>query len=124
PTESEWEFAARGKDGRTYPLGETTPDTQICSGRDRKGTCPTGSSKGDTSPFGLLDLAGNVKEWTSTSEALPDNRKAYVIRGGGWEYVGLIVEMPVRVTERDILPPSEMAADVGFRCAAELSGAP
>jgi len=123
PTEVEWEFAARGMDGRMYPWGDAAPDSQtICSNKDRTGTCPAGSSPADKSPLGLLDMAGNVKEWTSTNEELPGGRKAYVMRGGGWHYDGLTPTMPVRVTERESLPPSETAADVGFRCAADVPG--
>jgi formylglycine-generating enzyme required for sulfatase activity len=118
PTEKEWEFGARGTDGRTYPWGVLKPDSRTCSGKERTGTCPAGSVE-DVSPFGLLDMAGNVKEWTSTREELPGGVAAFVIRGGGWEFDGLTREIPVRVTERDTLPPAEMASDLGFRCASD-----
>lgn len=120
PRESEWEFAARGTDGRRYPWGNGKPTDQACSGRFQSGTCPAGSKPADASPFGVLDMAGNVKEWTASTEDLPEHVKAFVVRGGGWQFDGLSPEMPVSVTERDSLLPSDAAGDLGFRCAADL----
>jgi iron(II)-dependent oxidoreductase len=67
PTEVEWEAAARGKKGRTYPWGETRPTPEravFARGRgetDRVGSHPKGAT-----PEGVFDLAGNVAEWTSS----------------------------------------------------------
>jgi formylglycine-generating enzyme required for sulfatase activity len=67
PTEAEREFAARGREGRTYPWGEAPPDrTRARYGAGWTETVPVGSYLAGATPEGVLDLAGNVHEWTST----------------------------------------------------------
>jgi hypothetical protein len=96
PTDSQWEFAATGGDGRIYPWGgygpstdngETYPgwDSSKCvnsvSG-SRTSTAPVGSLPAGNSPFGCSDMAGNVHEWCL--DANPDNPDYHVFMGGSW----------------------------------------
>jgi iron(II)-dependent oxidoreductase len=67
PTEAEREYAARGREGRTYPWGEAPPDpTRARYGAGWIQTVPVGSLPKGATPEGVHDLAGNVHEWTST----------------------------------------------------------
>lgn len=72
-------MAQGGPSASTYPWGEDPPGNRPCW--KSSSTCPVGSHTLDTTPFGVLDLAGNLSEWTSTPWADPGTR---IGRGGAW----------------------------------------
>jgi formylglycine-generating enzyme required for sulfatase activity len=128
PTEDEWEYAARGADGRVYPWGNTPPTAaQACWNRTAgETTCPVGSFPDDKSPLGVHDLAGNAAEWTSTGDTHDIDGKpdpaARVFRGGSW----YDTDNPqftsngmsgLESARRIAAPPAQATAFNGFRCA-------
>lgn len=88
PSEQQWQRAAQGDDGRPYPWGVEEPDEKRCNwGRHVDETTPVTRYPSGASPYGVLDMSGNVWEWcltgwTSGSEQAGD--EARLLRGGSW----------------------------------------
>lgn len=141
PTEAEWEYAARGTDGRKFPWGNRLENGERANFADANkslpwadrafdcgfpATSPVGSFPRGASPFGMEDMAGNVWEWCldgfsvypgkeRTNPQGPAESGRQIQRGGSWKSRA----GNLRTSARGMNSPAYSANDVGFRVACE-----
>jgi eukaryotic-like serine/threonine-protein kinase len=127
PSEAEWEKAARGTEGQLYPWGKEAPRMGLANFNGQVGdTKPVGTYPEGASPYGALDMAGNVSEWVADwfgkgyyvdspakNPPGPDDGEFRILRGGSWFNQSRAMRAAFRLWNL----PSISSDSIGFRCA-------
>jgi formylglycine-generating enzyme required for sulfatase activity len=124
PHEWEWQYAAQGSDGRVYPWGAEWKDDAVPkpnTARSLRGPDGTLAHPGGASPFGVMDLVGNVWQWTD--EYMDEHTRSGILRGGSYyQPQGSLWYFPDAYRNDQhgkyllMAPSKDRAATVGFRC--------
>lgn len=127
PHEWEWQYAAQGTDGRTYPWGNKWDPASVPApdkGRELTGPSDVDAHPSGSSPFGVMDMTGNVWQWTD--EFFDPHTRAAILRGGSYyQPQGSRWYFPqaYRLDEHGkyllMAPSKDRAGTLGFRCAAD-----
>jgi formylglycine-generating enzyme required for sulfatase activity len=127
PHEWEWQYAAQGTDGRLYPWGNEWDDNAVPApekSRRMRGPDPVDAHAKGASPFGVMDMVGNVWQWTE--EFVDEHTRAGILRGGSYyRPQGSIWYFPqaYKLKEHGKLllmsPSMDRSGGVGFRCVAD-----
>lgn len=118
PTEQQWQRAAQGDDKRIYPWGNQEPNGQLCNwGRNVGQTTPVTYYPQGASPYGVMDMSGNVWEWCltewGTDSVDVEGNNSRVLRGGSWADYGGFARCAFRFRDNPRIGSSRW----GFRIA-------
>jgi formylglycine-generating enzyme required for sulfatase activity len=120
PTEAEWESAARTDLGYKYPWGNEFKPTAL--NIEQSGICDTCAVDGyddDANEFKIVDMLGNVMEWTSDMESPPFKTKKdtryCIAKGGAWNALPTVT-----ISSRALFKPQFSSNTIGFRCLSEI----
>ncbi len=117
PTEQQWQLAAQGNDGRVYPWGNEVPSGRLCNFKNNvRKTTPVTQFLEGASPYGVMDMVGNVWEWCLNDYKTPQHvslsgNVLRVVRGGAWNYD----QSYMKTSYRNYNHPHNWFVSCGFR---------
>lgn len=124
PHEWEWQYAAQGNDGRLYPWGNEKDSTRMPlpdESRDMRPPTDVNAFPRGASPFGVMDMVGNVWQWTD--EYVDEHTRAAILKGGGYYrsagsnwYFPRAYELNKYGKYLLMSPSLDRSATIGFRC--------
>ena len=115
PTAAEWELAARGLQGQTFPWGATFDSQQVNINNLQEGTAPVGFYQDDVSAYNVYDMGGNVMEWTLTQ--YEGTKDFFILKGSSWS------GRPYEARGANQTPAEAIyqLSHIGFRCVKSAS---